>query len=54
MVEAKKLIDFLVDNNIKWRITRNDDNHCIITCDFVPERWNLEIDNGNITKIDFG
>lgn len=46
----KEGIDFLQENNIKYRVVRTDSVDYIITCDFIPDRVNLEFDNGVITS----
>lgn len=43
-------INFLQDENIKYRVVRSDSDYYIVTCDFCPERVNLELDNGVITS----
>lgn len=44
----------LVDKNAIVRLMREDNNHYFGTCDFHPDRYNLELDNGLITKVYFG
>ena len=42
------------ENDYKFRITREDSNNHIITCDLRFDRINVEIDNGIITKCNLG
>lgn len=37
-----------------WRITREDDEHFVVTQDYVPERLNFEIDDGTVTEATYG
>jgi hypothetical protein len=37
-----------------WRITREDDEEFFVTFDYDPERVNLEIDDGTVTRATFG
>ena len=42
------------DEGRPWRILREDDEHFPATMDFVPERVNFEIDDGEVTEATFG
>jgi hypothetical protein len=46
----KEGIEYLQVNNVNFRIVRNNLEYYIITCDYVPDRVNLEIDNDVITS----
>ena len=35
----------------KWRLVRRDGKAYIVTCDYKPERLNLEIENNIITRV---
>jgi hypothetical protein len=37
-----------------WRISREDDEHFMVTQDFVEERVTFEIDDGTVTTATFG
>jgi len=39
---------------VPWRITREDDEWFIVTMDFSPNRMNLEIDDGVVTRATLG
>lgn len=47
-------IDLLLKENIRYRLTSVDGKVFIVTRDYVPERLNLTIVNGLITKVDKG
>lgn len=49
--EAKKLASF---NGYSIRITREDNNNFPLTADMRFDRINIEIDNGMVTKCNFG
>lgn len=36
---------------LKYRIVKTDGKGMIITCDFNPDRLNLEVENGIITNV---
>jgi len=42
-------VEYLKENNINYRIVRKDDTNFIVTCDFIPDRVNVELDNDVIT-----
>jgi len=50
----KEVIEYLQVNNVNFRIVRNNLEYYIITCDYVPDRVNLEIDNDVITSYNNG
>jgi len=50
----KEVIEYLQVNNVNFRIVRNNLEYYIITCDYVPDRVNLEIDNDVITSYNIG
>ncbi|MBM3693754.1 MAG: hypothetical protein FJW77_10780 [Actinobacteria bacterium] len=39
---------------VPWRITREDDEWFMVTMDFSPNRMNLEIDDGVVTRATLG
>jgi len=43
-------IKLLKDNSVVYRVVRKDLINYIVTCDFNPERVNIEIDNDVITS----
>jgi len=47
-------IKILKDNYTDYRVVRADSEYYIVTCDFIPERVNLEIDNDVITSYNNG
>ena len=47
-------IEILEENSIDYRVVRKDLTNYIITCDFIPERVNIEIDNDVITSYSKG
>ena len=44
----------LEEKKLDYRTVRKDDDNYIVTCDFKPERFNLELDNGIVTAVSFG
>jgi len=42
-------VEYLKENNINYRIVRKDDTNFVVTCDFIPDRVNVELDNDVIT-----
>jgi len=40
---------YLKENNVEFRVVRKDDTNFICTCDFNPNRVNIELDNDIIT-----
>ena len=49
--ESKKIAQ---ENAYTYRVTKEDDNGYIITCDFRIDRINVELYNGLVTKADIG
>jgi len=47
-------IIILKENHIDYRVVRKNSIDYIITCDYIPERLNLEVDNGIITSFSKG
>ena len=41
----------LIEWGVDYRLVRRDTTHFVLTCDFRPERLNIEVDNGIITKV---
>lgn len=52
--EFGQLLEELDKEEIIYRTVRMDDTYFVVTSDFKPGRWNLETDNGLVTKIFFG
>lgn len=50
----KEAISICQANNYSWRIVRKDGINLIITMDLKLNRLNFYVDNGKITKVDFG
>lgn len=44
----------LKEKQIRFRVTKVDNNVMMTTCDMRPERLNFELENGLITKVTFG
>lgn len=47
----EEAIKELEESNTSYRITREDDKSYIVTRDYRPSRYNLEITNGIVTKV---
>lgn len=62
MVSEKDLIGrtkedaeiLLTNEGMKYRIVREDDRSYIVTMDLRMDRFNLEIDNGFVTRVEIG
>jgi superfamily I DNA/RNA helicase len=52
----EEAIDTLNDLNLKntIRVVIKDGNPCIVTCDYIPDRLNITIENNLITNIELG
>jgi hypothetical protein len=48
-MDYETAVVLLKDEN--WRVVVRDGKGYVITCDFKPERLNLEIENNIITKV---
>lgn len=48
--EAKKLAD---ERGLLSRVMRLDKENFVLTCDYYPDRVNLEIDEGVVTNVEF-
>ena len=44
----------LTNEGMKYRIVREDDRSYIVTMDLRMDRFNLEIDNGFVTRVEIG
>lgn len=53
-LEESVAIKLLKDSNSSFRITKRDNQHYIVTRDFKPERFNLEIKDALIVKVTKG
>lgn len=53
-MKKETLIQNLNNWGVNYRIISEDNNFFVVTSDFKPERWNLEIEKGIVTKIVFG
>lgn len=51
--EAVELLSELTGRR-RYRITRRDTEHYIITMDFCMDRFNLELDDGIVTEVEMG
>lgn len=40
--------------NVRYRIVAKNGSHYMVTCDYVPSRWNISIHNDVVTNVDFG
>jgi hypothetical protein len=42
-------VKYLKENGVNYRVVRKDDTNYVVTCDFVSDRVNVELDNDVIT-----
>lgn len=47
-------VDWLKTHNYKHRIVRQDERRFMVTMDYRPDRRNLTIENGIVTKVKRG
>ena len=49
-----EVMEWLNRMDKRYRITSRDGNAYVITCDYRPERYNLDIVDGKVVKISMG
>ncbi len=49
-----KGIKLILENDINYRIIRTDSINYVVTCNFIMDRLNLEIENNIIIKCEIG
>ena len=53
-MNAKELMELLDREGLIYRITKIDDLPMIITANYNPDRWNLELNGEHVINITFG